>query len=152
MSTVIEALRTAPHGLVFVVDEEGRLKGVISVADLAPVADSVAPGSVPVIAADIADANPVYLEAGDDPRRALRLMDARMGSHLPVVRDKESMRMVGVVDVHELVLAYHKALLQARAEERGEIKRPHVPRRHAHKQPRPAAAAAKAEIRRAKTA
>jgi len=153
MSAVIEALRTAPFGLVFVVDEEGRLKGVISVADLAPVADSVAPGSVPVIAADIADPNPVFLEAGDDPRRALRLMDARMGSHLPVVRDRESMRMVGVVDVHELVLAYHKALLQARAEERGEVKRPHVPRRHAHKPAREAqTAAAKAAIRRAKTA
>jgi len=161
MSAVIEALRTAPYGLVFVVDEEGRLKGVISVADLAPMADSVIPGGVPVIAADIADPHPVYLEAGDDPRRAIRLMEARMGSHLPVVRDKESMRMVGVVDVHELVLAYHKALLEARAEERGEVQKRRYapPRRHAHRSPRtgkPAAAAAdvntKPEIHRPKTA
>ncbi|MFI4986354.1 MAG: chloride channel protein [Alphaproteobacteria bacterium] len=145
MSAVIEALRTAPYGLAFVVDEEGRLSGQISVADLAPMADSVIPGGVPVIAADIANPRPVVLEAGDDPRRAIRLMEARMGSHLPVVRDKASMRMVGVVDVHELVLAYHKALLEARAEERGEgQKRRYVPRRHAPKAP-PAAAPAAAE-------
>ncbi len=140
MATVIEALRTAPFGLVFVVDHEGRLCGQISVADLAPMADSVIPGGVPVIAADMADPKPLFLEAGDDPRRAIRLMEARMGSHLPVVRDKASMRMVGVVDVHELVLAYHKALLEARAEERGEgQKRRFVPRRHHAPKAQPAA-------------
>jgi CIC family chloride channel protein len=143
MNAVVEALRTAPHGLLFVTDEEDRLTGTISVADLAPVADSVSDRAVPVVAADIAARPAVVLEAGDDPRRALRLMEARMGSHLPVVRDKESMRLVGVVDVHELVLAYHKALLEARAEERGEVqKRRHAPRRHAPKRARASAATA----------
>lgn len=149
LGAVIEALRTAPFGLVFVVDEDGALKGTIGVADLAPMADSALPGGVPVSAADVAARNPVVLEAGDDPRRALRLMEARMGSHLPVVRDKASMRMVGVVDVHELVLAYHKALLEARAEERGEVhKRRHTPRRHSPKRK----ASAEAKVQRPKTA
>jgi CIC family chloride channel protein len=109
-------------------------------------------------ASDIAAPNPVVLEAGDDPRRALRLMEARMGSHLPVVRDKASMRMVGVVDVHELVLAYHKALLQARAEERGEVqKRRYTPRRHAPKRKAsiahaPTDAAAEPKVHRPKPA
>jgi hypothetical protein len=71
------------------------------------------------------------------------------------------MRMVGVVDVHELVLAYHKALLEARAEERGEVQKRRYapPRRHAQRPPRtgtPAPAAAdsgtKPEIHRPKTA
>src|SRR5579875_1598903 len=134
LDAVVEALRSAPHGIVFVVDAEGALKGVISVADLAPVADSVIPGGLPLVAADLATPRPIVLEASDDPRRAIRLMEARVGSHLPVVRDKASMHMMGVVDVHELVLAYHKALLQARAEERGEVeKRRHLPRRAARR-------------------
>lgn len=134
LPALVEALQTAPFGLVFMVDDKGVLAGVISVADLAPVADSVILGGLPLVAADLAQPRPIVLEASDDPRRALRLMEARMGSHLPVVQDRASMRLVGVVDVHELVLAYHKALLQARAEERGEVKgRRHTPRRHAAK-------------------
>ncbi|HVH83205.1 MAG TPA: CBS domain-containing protein [Steroidobacteraceae bacterium] len=134
LPALVEALQTAPFGLVFMVDDKGVLAGVISVADLAPVADSVILGGLPLVAADLAQPRPIVLEASDDPRRALRLMEARMGSHLPVVQDRASMRLVGVADVHELVLAYHKALLQARAEERGEVKgRRHTPRRHAAK-------------------
>jgi CIC family chloride channel protein len=135
LAEVVEVLRDSPYGMAFMVDEEGRLSGTISVADLAPAADGVVSGRLPIVAADIARPHPIVLQASDDPRRALRLMEARVGSHLPVVADQQSMRMLGVVDVHDLVLAYHKALLEARAEERGEVKRRHVPRRHAAKRP-----------------
>jgi CIC family chloride channel protein len=153
LSTVIEALRNAPYGMLFVVDDKGGLHGAISVGDLAPVADSLGANAPPLVAEDLVEGPPVVLEAGDDPRRALKLMEARVGSHLPVVQDKASMKLVGVVDVHDLVLAYHKALLQARAEERGEPeKRRHVHRRHAGRRAPAAKAAGEAKMGHAKPA
>jgi CIC family chloride channel protein len=136
LAEVVDALRGAPYGLVFVTDEDNILSGVITVTDLAPVADSVAQPGLPVIAADVASLKPLVLEAEDNPHRALRLMETSPWSHLPVVQDKASMRLVGVVDIHDLVLAYHRALLQARAEERGERPR-RKPRRHARILPAP---------------
>jgi chloride channel protein, CIC family len=128
LEEVVDALRGAPYGIVFVTDDDNGLSGVITVTDLAPVADSVAQPGLPVIAADVASSKPLALEAEDNPHRALRLMEISPWSHLPVVQDKTSMRLVGVVDIHDLVLAYHRALLQARAEERGERRR-YKPRR-----------------------
>jgi hypothetical protein len=36
------------------------------------------------------------------------------------VRDRETMELVGVAHEHKVMSAYHQALVQARAEERGE--------------------------------
>jgi len=129
LGQVVDALRGAPYGMVFVTDENDALFGIITVTDLAPVADSVAQPGLPVIAADVANSKPLVLEADDNPHRALRLMEISPWSHLPVVRDKASMRLVGVVDIHDLVLAYHRALLQARAEERGDRRKARPRRR-----------------------
>ena len=40
--------------------------------------------------------------------------------HLPVVEDREGLILLGVAHEHEVMAAYHRALVQARAEERGE--------------------------------
>lgn len=40
--------------------------------------------------------------------------------HVPVGDDQEAMRLLGVAREREIMLAYHRALLQARVEERGE--------------------------------
>ena len=37
-----------------------------------------------------------------------------------MVEDRTDRRVVGFVHEHDVMLAYHRALLQARAEERGE--------------------------------
>ena len=42
-------------------------------------------------------------------------------AHIPVVEDHDSMRLVGVLHERDTMLAYHRALIQARKEERGEL-------------------------------
>ena len=58
--------------------------------------------------------------ATDEVRKAMRLMDSAGESHLPVISDPETRHVVGFLHEHDVVLAYHRALLQARAEERGD--------------------------------
>ena len=101
-----------------VVDEEGRLAGVIGFAEYKEVAfDS---GLDPLIVAkDVARANPPVLEANDSLERALAIMDVSGEDHVPVVDGLMTMKVVGVVNHKEVLLAYNKVLIAARAEDRG---------------------------------
>jgi len=119
LEEVRDKLRHARYGELFVLDADNRLEGVLTVTDLA---QSEAPGrgGPPPVAGRIARADAPFLESGDEVRRAMRLMDSAGESHLPVVDNAESRRVVGIVHEHDVMLAYQKAILQARAEERGE--------------------------------
>ena len=61
-------------------------------------------------------------------------MDKAGESHIPVVDDHESRCVVGVVHEHDIMLAYHRALMRARAEERGEPDDKRRAKRRAKKQ------------------
>ncbi|NNG02592.1 MAG: chloride channel protein [Inquilinus sp.] len=113
-----EFLRTARYGELFVVDDDHRLLGIVTIADLAH-APTPMEGETPT-AGDLARRDPPILAADEEVRRAMRLMDSAGESHIPVVADHDSKRVVGFVHEHDVVLAYHRALLQARAEERGD--------------------------------
>ena len=114
-----DRLRTARYGELFVLDEEDRLVGVVTVADLAH-APEPAEGEEPPNAAKVARCDPPMVLASDEVRKAMRLMDSAGESHLPVISDAETRHVVGFLHEHDVVLAYHRALLQARAEERGD--------------------------------
>ncbi len=113
-----ERLYDSRQGELMVVDEEGRLAGVIGFAEYKEVAfDS---GLDPLIVAkDVARANPPVLEANDSLERALAIMDVSGEDHVPVVDGLMTMKVVGVVNHKEVLLAYNKVLIAARAEERG---------------------------------
>ena len=114
-----DRLRTARYGELFVLDADDRLVGVVTVADLAH-APEPQEGESPPLAAAVARCDPPMVAASDEVRKAMRLMDSAGESHLPVVSDREGRRVVGFVHEHDVVLAYHRALLQARADERGD--------------------------------
>ena len=61
------------------------------------------------------------LQVGDDLEAAIRVYGASGEVRVPVVDSVEEMRLLGVVHEHEVMLAYHRALQQFRAEERGEL-------------------------------
>jgi len=114
-------LRGARYGELFVLEDDNRLVGVLTVTDLAQQEEEAQEASSePPTARRLARANPPMLEAEEEIRQAMRLMDTAGESHLPVVDSKEARRVVGFVHEHDVVLAYQRALLQARAEERGE--------------------------------
>jgi CIC family chloride channel protein len=112
-------LQAAPWGELFVVDDDGGLCGVITYADLHEAAFDTSHDSE-LIADNVARSVPAILLVGDHLETAVRAFNLTGEPHIPVVADKKSMVLRGLVHEHEVMLAYQRALNQARAEERGE--------------------------------
>jgi CIC family chloride channel protein len=115
----LKALFLHRHLPIFVVDENGKLSGSIAFEDLADAAFDPA-RQRPVAARDLARRTPVALVPEDDLETALRLCEMNDEAHMPVVDNGQDMRVIGEVRYQDLVLAYNRALLAARAAERGE--------------------------------
>ena len=117
---VREKLLTAPHGELFVVDDEGSLFGTITLADLSDGAFDHSIDDV-VNARDVARLHPPVLSSDDSLERALEMMESTGEEHVGVVEDRESMKLVGFVHEIDVMVVYNRALLEARREERGEV-------------------------------
>ena len=117
---VREKLLTAPHGELFVVDENGALTGTITLEDLADGAFDHSIDDV-VNARDVARLHPPVLEAEASLDRALKMMQDTGEEHVAVVENRDSMKLVGFIHEIDVMFVYNRALLEARREERGEL-------------------------------
>jgi CIC family chloride channel protein len=117
---VREKLLTAPHGELFVVDENGALTGTITLEDLADGAFDHSIDDV-VNARDVARLHPPVLEAGASLDHALKMMQNTGEEHVAVVENRENMKLVGFIHEIDVMFVYNRALLEARREERGEL-------------------------------
>jgi len=115
-----EKLQAAPHGQLFVVEEDGTLVGTITLSDLSDAAFDPSVNGL-INAADVTRTHPPVLTPDADLDAALELMEDVHEEHVAVVADRQGMKLVGVVNEVEVMLAYNRALLRARAEERGEL-------------------------------
>jgi CIC family chloride channel protein len=120
IATVRQRLQHAPWGELFVTGEDGRLTGTITFSDMSDAAFDTS-RDAELTAKDVARANPAVLQAEDDLEAAVKIYGASGEVHVPVVENAKTMRLLGVAHEHEVMLAYHRALNQARAEERGEV-------------------------------
>ena len=120
IATVRERLKRARWGELFVTDAGGHLSGVITFSDLHDAAFDTSLDAT-LVADDVARKQPTVLLADDDLESALGTYGASGEINLPVVEDRETMRLVGVAPQHEAMLAYQRALDQPRAEARGEV-------------------------------
>lgn len=113
-----DALKDAPSGEVYVVDG-GCFLGAIALRDFG---ESAFDDGIDVLlkAVDLMRRHPMVLESGDGLEKAITLLEGSDLRSLPVVDDTKSMRLVGMLDAADAVRAYNQALLNARAEERGE--------------------------------
>ena len=113
-----ELLQSSPYGDLFVTGADGELVGNIAFSDVRSVAFESGLDWL-VNARDIMRPHPAVLLAGTDLEGALKTMDRSGEDCLPVVEDDGSMRVIGIVHHKAAVVAYNRALLQARAEEHG---------------------------------
>ena len=110
----------APSGVVFVTDKQGRLEGMITMSDLSealfdPSLDEY------VTAGEMARPPHDFVEAGISLDRAVVAFgEAAKEPFLPVVQSRRTMKLVGILTEREVMLAQQRALLKARAEEKGE--------------------------------
>ena len=115
-----EKLQTAPHGQLVVVDDDGVIRGTITLSDLSDAAFDHSVDSL-LKAVDVMRTAPPVLTPDTDLDDALELMEDIHEEHIAVVDGKDTMKLVGVVNEVELMLAYNRALMRARAEEHGEL-------------------------------
>jgi CIC family chloride channel protein len=120
IAEVRRKLQAAPWGELFVLDEEGALCGVITYADLHEAAFDTS-HDAELTADNVARSVPAVLAGGDHLEAAVQAFTLTGEPHIPVVADRESMVLRGLAHEHEVMLAYQRALDQARAEERGEV-------------------------------
>ena len=112
-------LQAAPCGELFVVDADDRLTGIIAYSDMHEAAYDTS-HDAEMTAKDVARNRPTVLQVDDDLEAAVKAYGASGEVFLPVVDHRDTRRIVGVAHEHKVMLAYHRALDQARAEERGE--------------------------------
>ncbi|MDA1057644.1 MAG: chloride channel protein [Proteobacteria bacterium] len=118
-SQIREIMENARYGDFFVVDGDAGLVGSLTFNSLRGV--SLDPELDHLInARDIARLDPPLLCAGDDLEDALKLMETHHEDSLPVVTDRQSRRVVGILHHKTALMAYNQALLRARAEEHDE--------------------------------
>lgn len=114
---ILAKLRDAPYGELFVVEEDDRLAGVITVVELALSTSRPDDAKPPPTAGDLARPNPPVLVADDELGKAIAMIDRINESHIPVVDSPTTWRVVGFVHEHDVMLAYRRAL--TRAQDRG---------------------------------
>lgn len=119
IAKVRRRLQSAPWGELYVLDEDGGLSGVITFADLHEAAFDTS-HDAELIADNVARSLPAVLLVSDNLETAVQAFTITGEPHIPVVADRDSMVLRGLVHEHEVMLAYQRALDQARAEERGE--------------------------------
>lgn len=112
-------VENATYGDFFVVDDDGRLVGSLTFGAMRGLAldDEI---DQLINARDIARLNPPLLCADDDLEDALEVMERHHEDSLPVVDDRNSRLVVGILHQKTALIAYNKALLRARAEEHDE--------------------------------
>ncbi|MEE9139171.1 MAG: chloride channel protein [Alphaproteobacteria bacterium] len=120
MAEVRQRLLTAAYGVLYVVEDGDRLAGRVVLGDLREVAfDTSRDHEIGV--ADVVRPEAPVLAAGDSLEAARELMAASGKTQVAVVETTENMRLVGALHERDVITAHNRALLQARAEEKGEI-------------------------------
>ncbi|MGI9434856.1 MAG: chloride channel protein [Geminicoccaceae bacterium] len=108
------------HLPIFVVDDAGRLVGSIHFEDLADAAFEPDQATRRT-ARDLVHRLPSALTPADNLEKALRICESEHEEHMPVVNDEASMEVVAEIRLSDLLLAQNRALLEARAVERGTV-------------------------------
>ncbi len=110
-----EFSRTGHHGFP-VVDDEGRLCGVVTLAD---VSEKVAEDSADLTVGDIATRSPIVAFPDQPIRRALLRLGAKDVGRIPVVDRDDRTKLLGVLRRHDIIKAYRKRLEESTQRGRG---------------------------------
>lgn len=119
MMEVRNRLLTATYGILYLVKDEGRLAGRLTFGDLHDAAFDTSLDAH-IVAADVARRGVPVLSADDSLTQAIELMNQSDETQIPVVENRDTMRLVGALHERDVMMSYNRALLQARSEERGE--------------------------------
>lgn len=113
-----QAILSAPHDEVFLKSDEGGFVGTVTLRDmLARVQDTVDGAASDAIGISSADLHPLVVD--QTLADALHRMQAHGIDRLPVVADRGSNRLVGVLHKVDVLAAYNRALAESGRQARG---------------------------------
>ena len=118
LTEIRQLLASERPSVLFIVDDQERLCGCLTSPDV--MEGALDADEERTSAGDIARPSQTVVLPHASLDRALKLMSTHDEDYLPVVDDTEQRRVVGVLHHKDLLLAHNRALLEARAEERGE--------------------------------
>jgi CIC family chloride channel protein len=114
-----DRLQATPFGELFVVDDDGRLFGTITLADLSESAFDHTMDDL-INAGDVARLHPPYLTPKENLDAAMQLMTETAEEHIAVVESSITMQYIGCIHQRDVMTAYSRALVRMRHEEHGE--------------------------------
>jgi len=114
-----DRLQETPFGELFVVHEDGRLLGTITLADLSDVAFDHSMDAL-VNAGDVARLHPPVLTPSESLDAAVQLMGETHEEHIAIVETSKNMQYIGCIHQRDVMAAYSRALVRMRHEEHGE--------------------------------
>jgi CIC family chloride channel protein len=112
-------LLAASPGPVFVVEANGSLSGIVSLADLGGAAFDTS-NDDQLTAANVARKRPAVVAAGDDLQHALSVFEDTSEALIAVVDNDIDRQLIGSLQEQRVLRAYRLAMERMRAEEHGE--------------------------------
>lgn len=106
---ILDLLESTDVQAFLVTDEWGNLRGLISTDDLRSLINLGEVGDTALIAGDIADPNPGVVTVDESAAKAMLILGASEAAALPVVDDKHSRHIAGIVYRNKLLRAYRSA-------------------------------------------
>jgi len=113
MSEMAAALMKSDAAVVYVLDAEGGLVGQLTDRQFIRATVERSMESVPFRAQAVATHDPPWIEITADAGDAWSSMNEHGTDELPVVEESESMRFIGHVTRRDLLVAYHRALVNS---------------------------------------
>lgn len=113
-----EKLTATRYSEIFVVDEEGRLVGTITLKDLGKDAFKHE-RDADLRAIDVCRRAPPVALLEHDLEEAITLIETTHEEHIAVVESMHYMRLVGVLHENDVMARYHQCIIDTRRDERG---------------------------------
>jgi len=107
---IFEVLKTENVSYLHMVDNDGRLKGIISFSDIRSALREEGLERL-VIARDVATMGIITITPSDSIQDALYRMGRNGISHLPVVEENDNGKVIGTLNKKDVMAVYNKAVL-----------------------------------------
>jgi CIC family chloride channel protein len=108
--TIVESFLTRQENRYFVVDEHGRLKGVVDIHDIKQMVQEQGLGGV-IMAADLMRPVEQQLQRRENLEDAILLLSSTDADDLPVVKNNEDPVLVGWISRKDILELYNREIL-----------------------------------------
>jgi CIC family chloride channel protein len=106
-----QMLLAAPQRPIYIVDDSGGYRGVVALGDVFAKAETAGEAEDPLAALM---RRPPFLLSDDHVEEAMTVFARTTETTLPVVENRETLRLIGTVQQRDVMLAYDRAHRQAR--------------------------------------